>query len=165
VRELCGKAGVNSVTLCRPLPYGLHAAPLERGWRNPRKRYGHLPRARAGQRRDIRLAERISSITSGPVQPSPSLCYHPCHCSSIPDTMGAQDNKTSPRSLLCVLRPPVSCTLESAYGRRPNGEFPRTPTGARFVRTTIKSMTLCAMPPYVALRIVRHDCKPPPLGL
>jgi hypothetical protein len=37
VGELCGKDGVNSVTLCRPLPYGLHVTPLERGRRNPRK--------------------------------------------------------------------------------------------------------------------------------
>jgi hypothetical protein len=28
VRELCGKAGVNSVTLCLPLSYGPHVAPL-----------------------------------------------------------------------------------------------------------------------------------------
>jgi hypothetical protein len=77
--ELCGKAGVNSVTLCRPLPYGLHVAPVERGWRNPRKRCRCLPRARTEQRRDIRPVERVSSVTSGPVRPSPSLA-------TIPDT-------------------------------------------------------------------------------
>jgi hypothetical protein len=115
VRELCRKACVNSVTLCRPLPYGLHAAPLERGRRNPRKRYGRLPRACAGQRRDIRPAKRVSSVTSGPVRPSLPLCYHPWHCSAIPDVVGARDDKTSPHPLLCVLRPLISCTLESAY--------------------------------------------------
>jgi hypothetical protein len=71
---LCGKAGVNSVTMCRPLPYGLHVAPLERGRRNPRKWYGHQPRARTGRRRDVRPVERVSSVTSSPVRPSPPLC-------------------------------------------------------------------------------------------
>jgi hypothetical protein len=117
VRELCGKAGVNSVTLCLPLPYGLHVAPLKRGWRNPRKRYRCLPRTRAGQHRDIRPVERGSSVTSGPVRPSPPLCHHPGHCSTIPDTVAARDDKTSPRPLLCDLQPSVSPTLELTYGR------------------------------------------------
>jgi hypothetical protein len=48
VGEQCGRAGVNSVTLCRPLPYGLRAPPLERGRQNPRKGYGRLPCAHTG---------------------------------------------------------------------------------------------------------------------
>jgi hypothetical protein len=119
VRELCGKASVNSVTLCRPLLYGLHVAPLERGRRNPQKRYGRQPYTRVGRCRDIRPVEHVSSVTSGPVRPSPPLCYHPGHCSTIPGTVGARDKKTLPHPLLCILRPSVSCTLESAYGRRP----------------------------------------------
>jgi hypothetical protein len=117
VQELCGKAGVNSVTLCRPLPYSLHVAPVERGRRNPRNRYRRLPYACAGQCCDIRPVERVSSVTFGPVQPSPSLCYHPGHCSTIPGAVGTRDDKTSPRPLLCTLWPSVSCTLESAYRR------------------------------------------------
>jgi hypothetical protein len=77
VRDLCGKAGVNSTTLCRPLPYRLHVAPLERGRWNPRKGYDHLPRTRPGRRRDVRSAEHVSSITFGSVRPSPPLCCHP----------------------------------------------------------------------------------------
>jgi hypothetical protein len=126
VRELCGKAVVNSVTLSRPLRYGLHVAPLERRRRNPQKRYGRLPRAHAGQRRDIKPMERISPVTSGPVRPSPPLCYHPGHCSTIPGAVGAPDDKTSPHPLLYILRPSVSCTLESAYRRRPNGKLPHS---------------------------------------
>jgi hypothetical protein len=102
---LCGKAGVDSVTLCRPLPYGLHVAPLERGRWNPRKRYGCIHRARAGQRRDIRPVARVSSITSGPVRPSPLLCHHPGHCSTIPDAVEGRDDETSSRTLMCILRP------------------------------------------------------------
>jgi hypothetical protein len=102
VRELCGKAGVNSTTLCLPLPYRLHVAPLERGRWNPRKGYDHLPRARPRRRRDVGPAEHVSSVTSGPVWPSrhyapipgaaassPVLCepgttehHHGCRCAA-----------------------------------------------------------------------------------
>jgi hypothetical protein len=125
--ELCRKAGVNYVTLCRPLPYGPHAAPLERGWQNPRKRYGDLPRSHAGQRRDVGPVGRVSSVTPCPVRPSPPLCHHPEHCNIIPGTVGAQDDKTSPHPQLCTLRPSVSCTLESAYKRRPKREVATQP--------------------------------------
>jgi hypothetical protein len=99
---------------------------LERGRRNPRKGYGHLPRTHAEQRRDIRRAERVSPVTLGPVRPSPPLCNHPGHCSAIPGAVGTRDDKTPPHPLLCTLRPPVSRTLESAYGRRPNGKSPHS---------------------------------------
>jgi hypothetical protein len=101
VRELCGKAGVNSVTLCHLLSYDLHVAPLEGGRRNPRKRYGCLPRARAGRCRDIKPAGHVFSVTSAPVRPSPPLCRHPGHCSAIPGTVGLRDGETSPHPLLC----------------------------------------------------------------
>jgi hypothetical protein len=180
VRELCGKAGVNSVTLCRPLPYGLHVTPLERGRRNPRKRYGCQPHTRARWCHDVGPVEHVSPVTFGPVRPSPPLCHHPGHCSTIPGAVEARDDETPPRPLLCILRPSTGRALESAYGRRPNGKLPHhyprsrswtsiglttTPSGARFARTTVNSATLCTMSPYVALRTVRHDCKPPPLGL
>jgi hypothetical protein len=112
------------VTLCRPLLYDLHVAPLERGQRNPRKRYGCQPCTRAGRRRGVGPVERVSFVTSGPVRPSPPMCHHPRHCSTIPGAVGAQDDKTSLRPLLCILRPSGSCTVESAYERRPNGKLP-----------------------------------------
>jgi hypothetical protein len=93
------------VTLCRPLPYGLHTAPLEGGRRNPRKGYECLPRTRTGRRRDVGLVERVSSANSGPVRPSPPLYCHPGHCSAIPGAVGAQDDETLPRPLLCILQP------------------------------------------------------------
>jgi hypothetical protein len=117
VRELCGKANVSSVTLCRPLMYRHRIAPLERGWRNPRKGYVRLPRARSGQRRDVGLVECVTSVTSRPVRPSPPLCHHPRHCSAIPDTVEARGDETPPRPLLCILRPSVSRALESVYGQ------------------------------------------------
>jgi hypothetical protein len=122
---LCGKASVNSVALCRPLSYRHHIAPLERGQWNPRKGYGRLPRARSGWRRDAGSVECVSSVTSGPVRPSPPLCHHPRHCSVIPGTVEARDDETPPRPLLCILRPSVSRALELAFGRRPNKKLPR----------------------------------------
>jgi hypothetical protein len=147
----------------------MHAAPLERGRRNPRKGYGRLPRARTGQCRDVGLVERVSSANSGPVRPSPPLCSHIGHCSAIPGAVGARDDKTSPSPPLCILRPSVSYTLEPEYGRRTKREVAHTatleaapgqaedsirrPLGARFVMTTINSTVLYTIPPYVALEL------------
>jgi hypothetical protein len=177
---LCGKAGVNSTTLCHPLLYRLHVAPLETGWWNPRKGYNHLPRAHPGRRRDVRPAEHVSSVTSGPVRPSPPLCRHPWRCSIIPDTVGAWDDGTLPRLPLCSLQSSVSPTLEPAYGRRPNEKLPR-----RYPRSRSWTSTRLAMTParseilqdnhqlhdvvrhaaICSTRAMRHDCKPPLLGL
>jgi hypothetical protein len=107
------------------------------------------------------------------VPPSWALQHYPI-------TVGTHVDGTSPRPPLCGLRSSVSRALESAYGRRPSKSSiattletapgpaqdpPRRPPEARFARTTVNSTTLCAMPPHVALRPSRHDCKPPPLGL
>jgi hypothetical protein len=71
-----------------PVPPPRH--PLERGRWHPRKGYGYLLRPRLGRRRDVRPAERVSSITSDPVQPSPPLCRHPGHCRAIPALWGSR---------------------------------------------------------------------------
>jgi hypothetical protein len=180
VRELCGKASVNSVTLCHPLPYRHHVAPLERGRWNPRKGYGRLPRARSGQRRDVGLVERVSSITSGPVWPSPPLCRHPRHYSIIPDTVGAWDDGTPSCPPLHFLLPFVSPTLERAYRREPNKKLshhhprsrPWVGTGLattpargeilqdnRQLHDTVRHAAACST------EAMRPDCKLPPLGL
>jgi hypothetical protein len=159
------KAGVNSVTLCRPLPYGLHAAPLERGQRNPRKGYGRLYRTRTGRRRDVGLVERVPSTNSSPVRPSSLPYRHPKHYSTILGAVGSWDDKIPPRPLLCIRWPSVGRTLESAYGRRPDEKLPhdhprsRSWVGTRLatmygrgeiVRTTVNSAMLYTIPPYVA---------------
>jgi hypothetical protein len=77
--SLCGKASVSSVTLCRPLPYGPHAAPSKEDG-------GTLEKAT-----DTCIApSRDDALTSnqrGTSPPSPSaLCGHPrCHA-TIPGT-------------------------------------------------------------------------------
>jgi hypothetical protein len=98
---------------------------LERGRRSPRKGYGRPSRARPGRCRDVEPVRRVSSVTIDPVRPSPPPRRHPGHYSAIPDTVGVRGDKTLPCQLLCTLRLPVSCTLESAYGRRPSEKLPR----------------------------------------
>jgi hypothetical protein len=88
---LCGYCAGRPVSFddtVRLTPILLHVAPLERGRWHPRKGYDHLPYACLGRRHDIRPAERASSVTFGPVRPSPPLCRHPTHCSVIPNTVG-----------------------------------------------------------------------------
>jgi hypothetical protein len=142
VSELCRKISVNYMALCRPLPYGLHATPLEKGRRNPRKGYGSLPRARAGRRRDVGPVERVSSINSDPVRPSPPLCSHPGHYSAILGAVGARDDKTSPSPSMYILRPSVSYTLEPAYGRRLKRKAPMPlPSNHSWTSTRLTAMS------------------------
>jgi hypothetical protein len=110
-----------------PTPIWPATAPLERGWRNPRKGYGRLPLARTGRRRDVEPVWRVSSVTDGPVRSSTPLCRHPEYCNAIPVTVGALDDKTSPSPPLCALRPSVSYTLKPAYGRRLKWGAPTQP--------------------------------------
>jgi hypothetical protein len=116
---------------------------LEGGRRNPRKGDGRMFRARSGQHRDVGLVKCVSSVTIGPVRPSPPPRRHPGHCSDIPNAVGVRGDKTPPHLLLCTLRPPVDCTLESAYGRRPNRKFPHRHPRSRSRTDTGHAMTLC----------------------
>jgi hypothetical protein len=88
-------------TLCHPLPYLLHVAPLKRGRRHLQKGYGHVLCTRRGRRRDKRPARRVFPVTSGPLRPSRSLCHHPKHCSVIPSAVGTQVATPA------VVQPPV----------------------------------------------------------
>jgi hypothetical protein len=123
VRELCGKAGVSSVTLCRPLSYGPTSRPsredggtLERGT----DAYSAL-----GQDDVVTLGQRGVSSPSPPpcaaipaaVPPSRALQHHPWHC-------GGWDDGTPPHRLLCDPRPSVSPTLELTYEQRLNKRIP-----------------------------------------
>jgi hypothetical protein len=85
----------HSVTLRHPLSYLLHAAPS--------KEDDHLLCTCRGRHRDVRPAGRVSPVTSGPTLPSPPLCHHRRHCSIIPSIVRTQDDRTSPRPLLCGL--------------------------------------------------------------
>jgi hypothetical protein len=124
------------VTLCCPLPYGLHVATFERGRRNSRKGYGHLPCPCTGRHHDVGPVWRVSSITAGPVRPSPPLCRHLEYCNDIPVVVGALDDKTSPSPPLCALRSSVSYTLEPGYGRDSSGRRPHSHPRSRFWAST-----------------------------
>jgi hypothetical protein len=79
------------MTLCHQLSYLLHIAPIERGWRHPLKRYGHLFRTRPERCRDIRLAGHVFPVTS-------ALCGHPRHCAAIPGVVASSPTLWEPRS-------------------------------------------------------------------
>jgi hypothetical protein len=130
-------------------------------------------------------------VTSGQRSASPpshpTMYGHPHHCVAIPRTAASSPTLWEPRSTghrhacrcaaygLPSAQPLNRCmdsdqprsshaaTLEAVPGRAQDS--PRCPPEARFVRTTANSTTLCVVPPYVALRAMRHDCKPPPLSL
>jgi hypothetical protein len=85
----------------------------------PSKGGGRLFRARTGPCRDV---GRVPSVTISPGRPSPPPWRHPRHCIAIPDVVEARGDRTSPRPLLCLVRPPVSDTLKSACGRPSNGQ-------------------------------------------
>jgi hypothetical protein len=93
---------------------------LEGGQRNPRRgnKYSFLCLHRTTH--GVRPAETIISVAINPVRPSLPLQHHSRHCSAILDTVKAHGDRTSPHPLLCLVRPPVNDTLESARGRRPN---------------------------------------------
>jgi hypothetical protein len=126
------------------------------------------------------FTECVFSVTSDPVWSSPLLCHHPGHCSTIPGIVGARDDKTSPRPLLCVHWPSVSRTLELAYGRQPNREFSHGHPRSRFwvgtgLATTHGGGEICQDDHQLhgvihhtaicSFRTVWHSCKPPLLGL
>jgi hypothetical protein len=116
---------------------------LERGRRNPRRGDGRLFRARPGPHRDVGLVRWVSSIAISPVQPSPPSQCHPGHCSAIPNAVGVRGDRTPSRPLLCPVRPPVSCTLESAHGRRLNERLLRRHPRSRSWTDTGHAMTSC----------------------
>jgi hypothetical protein len=109
----------------------------------PSKGDGSMFRARPGRCYDVRPVRSVSSVTISPVRPSLLPRRHPGHCSTIPDAMGVRDDKTPQRLLLRPLWPPVSRTLESAYGRRLNGKLPNHHPQSRSRTDTGHVATLC----------------------
>jgi hypothetical protein len=87
----------------------------------PSKGGGRLSCARAGPCHDV---GRVPSVTISRVRPCPPPRRHPGHCSAIFNAVETHGNRTSPHPLLCLVRPPVSGTLESARGQPPNGRPP-----------------------------------------
>jgi hypothetical protein len=180
VRELFGKASVNSVTLCRPLPYAPTSHPSKEDRGTLKRGTNAYP---APTQDDTMTSDQWSASPPSPL----ALCGHPCRCATIPGTAAPspalwKPGTTRRRHVHCCASYDLpsaepssqrmdgdrmgsshAATLEAAPGRVQDS--PRHPPGARFTRTTVNSATPCAIPPYVALRTVWHDYKPPPLGL
>jgi hypothetical protein len=130
----------NPVALCHPLPYGQHAAPSRKDGEALEGKVNSYAAPAQGQRRDAGPAEAVTSITIGPVRPSPPSRRHPGHCIAIPDAVEACGNRTPPRQPLCLVWPRVNGTLESSHGRLPNRKplhrHPRSRSWTRTGRTT-----------------------------
>jgi hypothetical protein len=101
------------------------------------------------------------------------MCAHPRHCAAIPGTATLSPTLWKPgttghhHTRRCTSSDPPSAqpssrrtdgdqtrsshvtTLEAAPGQ--TQDSPRRPPEARFARTAVDSMTLCTMPPYLAL--------------
>jgi hypothetical protein len=116
-RGWCQLRGTVSPTFVR-----LTHRALEGGWRNPRRGDKHFFHVYTGLHHDVRLVRTVFSVSISPVRPSPPLQRHSEYCSVIPDAVKAHGDRTSPRPLLCLVRPPVNGTLESARGRRPDDQ-------------------------------------------
>jgi hypothetical protein len=158
-RELCSMAGVSSVTLCRPLPYGQHAAPSKGAGCTLEP----FPRESLGSNHDVRPA-------GAPSPPLLVLCGHPHPCSTTPGTAtttlvllstrgrDAATPATVPRTDHCQrlprarLKTPRPTTTPSPskpplfkYQTRRDDK-----TGARTARTIANSAVLHTIPPHVA---------------
>jgi hypothetical protein len=71
-----------------PAPVQPTRRALERGRRSPRREDGRLLHARTGLRRDVGPAGPVTSVTIGPVRPSPPCQHHLVHCITISYTVG-----------------------------------------------------------------------------
>jgi hypothetical protein len=105
-----------------PIPVRPAHRTLEKGWQNPRREDTRLLHARTGRRRDVMSVGAVTSISIGPVRPSPPSRRHPGHFITIPDAVEACGDRTPPRQPLCLVRPHVNGTLESSRGRPSNGQ-------------------------------------------
>jgi hypothetical protein len=110
--QLCGTVPPTFVRLTRQA--------LEGGRRNPRMGDKYFFHVYTGLHRDVRPAETVFYVAISPVQTSSPLQRHSGHCSAIPNAVKAHGDRTSPRPLLCLVRPPVDGTLEPSRGRRPD---------------------------------------------
>jgi hypothetical protein len=93
---------------------------LKGGRRNPRGGVKYFFHVYTGQHRDVRPAGTVFFVAISPARPSPPLQCHSGHFNTIPDAVKAHGDRTSPRLLLCLVRPPVNGSLEPARRRRPN---------------------------------------------
>jgi hypothetical protein len=171
---LCGGVNNNPVALCHPLPYGQRAASSKKDGGALEGKTNNYATPVQGQRCDVGLAGQVTSVTIGPVRPSPPspMPSRPLH--HHPDAVEACGDETPLRQLLyprtgsrqrhsrvltravAESTPPPSKLLLDAHRTRHDA-----PPEARFARMVVYSTTLYTMPLHVD-EIVRHACKLPP---
>jgi hypothetical protein len=110
-RGWCQLRGTVSPTFLR-----LTRRALEGGRRNPRRGDKYFFHVYTGLHREVRPAGTIFSIAISPVRPSPPLQRHSVHCSVIPDAVKVHGDRTSPRPLLCLVRPPSTAPSSQHAG-------------------------------------------------
>jgi hypothetical protein len=118
-----------------PTPVRPTRRTLEKGRQSPRREDVRLLHTLTGLRRDVRPVGAVTSVTIGPVRPSPPSRRHPGNCTTIPGAVEACSDRTPPRRPLCLVRPHVKGTLESSHGqpsnRRPLCRHPRSRSWTR----------------------------------
>jgi hypothetical protein len=174
---MCGMASGSPLALCRPLPYGRHAAPSKEDG-------GALE----GKTDNYSTPTQDYVMTSGQQDrspPSPSvLCGHPRRPNTIPGTaspsptlwggMGRQDAATPDAVRPAASRQPHPWANVRTTTKREASTLPASkpfldgysarhdaPPKAGIARTAVYSTALYAIPPNVD-KIVRHACKLPP---
>jgi hypothetical protein len=132
-----------------------------------------------GRHRDVRPAERVFSVTSGPVWPSPPLCHHPGHCRVTPALW--KPRPTGRRHICCCAssdppsaKPSNWCTYDDRTGTPALLPLKSSLDRHRSHHDTCQGQDSQGRPSnrwhcgpcrHTALKVPRHDCKPPPLGL
>jgi hypothetical protein len=117
-----------------------------------------------GPRHDVRPAGAVFPVAVNPVQPSPPLSRHAEHCDDIPMLLECTETRHRHDCHCAAYAPPLTAPSNrptATAGRPTTAPPPSKPllyehrmrhdasTGAGFARTTISSMALLAMPPYV----------------
>jgi hypothetical protein len=158
-------ASNDPVALCHPLPYGRLAAPSKNDGGALEGKTGDYAAPAQGQRRDAGPARPVTSVTIGPVlpsplspTPSPALHHHVLHCwgtgrrgATTPAAVRpAASRQPHPRADVRTTATwatptlPPSKPLLDGYRARHDA-----PPDARFARTAIYSTTLYTMPLHV----------------
>jgi hypothetical protein len=158
-------ASNNPVALCHPLPYGRHATHSKKDDGALERKTNDYVAPAQGQRCDVGPTGPVTSVTIGPVRPSPpsptpsrTLHQHPQYCGGT----GRQDSAT-----LAAVRPVASCQPHPrAYVRATTKQATPTtppskplldgyrarhdaPSDARFARTAVYSTMLYTMPLHI----------------
>jgi hypothetical protein len=146
---------------------------LERGRQSPRREDGRLLHARTGLHRDVGPTGPVTSVSIGPVRPSPpsltpsrALHHHPQHCggtgrqdaATLAAVRPASSHQPHPRAIVqtttkrATPTPPPSKPLLDGYRACHDA-----PPDTRFTRTTVYPVALYAIPSHFDENSAAHS--------